>query len=166
MTFPARSRRDFLTGRPPDGALRILPPGASESSIRSCTGCGACAEACPTQVIAIRSGVAVVDFGQGECIFCGRCAERCPEPVFAAGAAGRFAHHAVVGEGCLAFNRVDCQACRDSCAAGAIRFRPQPRGPFVPELDADACTGCGACIGLCPTAAITMTARRGEAAHA
>ncbi len=171
MVLPARTRRGFLTGRSsedqgrifPSG--RILPPGATETSVQNCSGCGACVDACPTKIISIRSGVPVVDFRHSECTFCGKCAERCPENVFPAGSAGGFAHYAAIGDGCLANNYVDCQACRDSCPAGAIRFRPRLGGPFVPELDAEACTGCGACIAVCPADSITIKPRRQEVAH-
>ncbi|MBE1506830.1 ferredoxin-type protein NapF [Rhizobium viscosum] len=171
MVLSTRTRRDFLTGRSPEDPGRIFPPGgifppgATETSVRSCSGCGACVDACPTKIISIRAGVPVVDFSQGECTFCGQCAERCPETVFPAGPAAGFAHHALIDDGCLANNYVDCQACRDSCPEGAIRFWPRLGGPFVPELDAHACTGCGACISVCPADAIVMKPRHREAAH-
>ncbi|MGO4193981.1 ferredoxin-type protein NapF [Rhizobium sp. YAF28] len=165
MVLATRTRRGFLTGRSPEDLDRILPPGASETSVQNCSGCGACVDACPTKIISIRSGIPAVDFRQGGCTFCGKCAERCPENVFPAGSAGGFAHYAAIGDGCLANNYVDCQACRDCCPAGAIRFRPRLGGPFVPELDAAACTGCGACISVCPADAITMNPRHPEAAH-
>ena len=165
MVLSARTRRGFLTGSSSEDQDRIFPPGATETSIQNCSGCGACVDACPTKIISIRAGIPLVDFGHGECTFCGKCAERCPENVFPAGPAAGFAHYAAIGDGCLAHNYVDCQACRDSCPAGAIRFRPRPGGPFVPELDAQACTGCGACIAVCPADAIAMEPRRREAAH-
>ncbi|WP_310388566.1 ferredoxin-type protein NapF [Rhizobium sp. 1399] len=165
MVLATRTRRGFLTGRSPEDLDRILPPGASETSVQNCSGCGACVDACPTKIISIRSGIPAVDFRQGGCTFCGKCAERCPENVFPAGSAGGFAHYAAIGDGCLANNYVDCQACRDCCPAGAIRFRPRLGGPFVPELAAAACTGCGACISVCPADAITMNPRHPEAAH-
>jgi ferredoxin-type protein NapF len=165
MVLATRTRRGFLTGRSPEDLDRILPPGASETSVQNCSGCGACVDSCPTKIISIRSGIPAVDFRQGECTFCGKCAERCPENVFPAGSAGGFAHYAAIGDGCLANNYVDCQACRDCCPAGAIRFRPRLGGPFVPELDAAACTGCGACISVCPADAITMKPHHPEAAH-
>src|SRR3954462_11314413 len=110
MVLPARTRRGFLTGSSSEdqGRIfppgRILPPGATETSVQNCSGCGACVDACPTKIISIRSGVPVVDFRHGECTFCGKCAERCPENVFPAGSAGGFAHYAAIGDGCLANN--------------------------------------------------------------
>ncbi len=33
-------------------------------------------------------------------------------------------------------------------------------GPFQPEIDVDACNGCGACIAVCPVGAVSVTARQ------
>lgn len=166
MDLSASTRRGFLTGRAVGGDTSPYPPGATSESVRHCSGCGDCADACPTKIISIRSGTPRVDFHVGECTFCGECARRCPERVFPPEPTGRFPHHAVISDGCLATNYVDCQACRDACAVGAIRFRPRLGGPFVPELTAEACTGCGACLSVCPTSAISMAARAKEIVHA
>ena len=48
------SRRGFLTLRPRPSPDRIRPPGFSDLDL--CTGCGACGEACPTEIIAIAEG--------------------------------------------------------------------------------------------------------------
>ena len=94
--------------------------------------------------------------GQGECIFCGKCADACPEPVF--GEARVMAHHAEIGGDCLAALGVTCMTCRDVCPESAISMRPRIGGPFLPGLDAAACSGCGACLGACPSAAIALVA--------
>ena len=41
----------------------------------------------------------------------------------------------------------------------AIRFQPRAGGPFLPVLDAGRCTGCGACVAPCPSAAIAAQPR-------
>jgi ferredoxin-type protein NapF len=166
MRNATSTRRNFLTGsalRPDAGPF---PPGATAISLRDCTGCGACFDACPSGIISIRSGIPVVDLKKGECTFCGRCAERCPERVFPPDPVKHFPHHATVGDGCLAVNFVDCQACRDSCPSAAIGFAPRIGGPFVPHIDAEACTGCGACLSVCPTRSIVMSTRVEEPVHA
>lgn len=62
------------------------------------------------------------------------------------------------GDGCLPFLGTDCQICRDACPAGAIRFVPRRGGPFLPSVEASSCTGCGDCVGACPTAAMALGA--------
>ena len=44
--------------------------------ISKCTGCGACAQACPKQAITIRNKLTVIN--EYLCIQCGTCAEICP----------------------------------------------------------------------------------------
>ena len=160
------TRRGFLTGRSVKARPIYHPPGVTDRSIQDCSGCGDCASACPTGIIAMQNGRPTLDFDAGECTFCGECANHCLEPVFPAVRATQFAHHAVIATSCLALNYVDCMACRDACPTSAIRFKPRLGGPFVPSLEADPCTGCGACVSVCPTQAITMTARTTETVHA
>lgn len=161
----ALSRRDFLRGSRQDASVRIRPPGVEDAALAGCTGCGACVEHCPAKIISLADGLPVLDFTAGECTFCGACAASCPEPVFAE-TASRFDHIVTISAACLPFQRVDCQACRDACPTAAIRFRPVRGGPFVPELLADACTGCGACISVCPVGAVTTAPLSREAAYA
>ncbi|WP_223844166.1 4Fe-4S dicluster domain-containing protein [Rhizobium gallicum] len=71
---------------------------------------------------------------------------------------------AVVTEGCLARKDIACQSCGESCPDQAIRFRPRIGSPFLPELNGGMCSGCGACLQVCPVGAITLRARAVEAA--
>lgn len=158
MAAGVTNRRGFLTGLAVRSETGPFPPGATSQSVVNCTGCGDCVSACPTGIISIRSGVPIVDFRRGECTFCGRCSEQCPERVFPPEPARSFDHLAVIGDDCLAVNYVDCQSCRDVCPERAIRFRPRLGGPFVPTLDADACTGCGACVSVCPSRSVSISA--------
>lgn len=166
MAQLASTRRAFLTG----DALKVrhgfYPPGVTADTIGQCSGCGECAEVCPTKIISMAHGVPTLDFQQGECTFCGECSKRCPERVFPPQPATSFSHHAAIADDCLAINYVDCQACRDACPTTAITFRPRIGGPFVPVLNTDPCTGCGACVAVCPSQSITMTQHTMEAMHA
>lgn len=160
------SRRELLRGGRRPEPPRICPPGVALSDLAACSGCGKCVEHCPTGIIALRDGLPALDFSAGECTFCGKCADICPEPVFQNGPAARFDHVMAIGAACLTFAGVDCQACRDACPAEAIRFRPRRGGPFTPELDAQACTGCGACLSVCPAGAIAIAENATEAQYA
>ncbi|MEM4247850.1 MAG: 4Fe-4S binding protein [Candidatus Nanoarchaeia archaeon] len=41
----------------------------------TCTGCGACVSACPTEAIEMRDGKAFVT---DKCVDCGACVDECP----------------------------------------------------------------------------------------
>ncbi|NKN36110.1 ferredoxin-type protein NapF [Agrobacterium sp. a22-2] len=158
------SRRRFLVGARAEEHCPIAPPGATPLGLASCSGCGACAEHCPTGIIRLVDRRPSLDFSAGECLFCGKCADACPEPVFTG--ERHFAHVAAIGSHCLAQNAVSCQSCGDVCPTAAIRFRPRLGGPFTPDLDASACNGCGACIAICPVSAIDIRQPSLEVAHA
>ncbi|WP_082519866.1 ferredoxin-type protein NapF [Rhizobium sp. Root1220] len=147
------SRRAFLKGEV--SRLPILPPGVSPSSLEQCTACNRCAERCPTSIIRLVAGVPRVDLSIGECTFCRECLRVCPEPVFDA-ERFQFNHVAEVSGECLAAKGVACQSCGEACPAQAIGFRPRIGGPFLPVIDPTTCTGCGACLQVCPVDAIAV----------
>lgn len=160
------SRRAFFGGRQAAGFRRILPPGATAEGLLACNACGSCANACPTHIISLVDDLPSLDFSGGECTFCGECSKVCPEQVFQVPLLDRFPHIALITDSCLARDRVECQSCRDVCPEQAIRFRPQAGGPFLPALDDQLCNGCGACISVCPVAAIKVRELSQEGAHA
>lgn len=159
------TRRSFLVARtslPPE--LPARPPGAAD--LHSCTGCKVCVEACPAAIVSLKDGLPFLSFVGGECTFCGKCAAACPEPVFVSEVPRRLLSAVSIGPSCFAPNGIACQSCRDACPEDAIRFRPRVGGPFLPELDESACTGCGRCISVCPASAITVAERSTEEEHA
>lgn len=166
MEQQSLSRRNFLRAGWRAETAPVRPPGVREQALSACTGCGECVRHCPAGIVSLADGLAVVDLSAGECTFCGACAENCPEPVFTEERAGRFDHVIAIAASCLPFHGVDCQACRDACPTGAIRFRPRRGGPFVPELAAASCTGCGACIAICPVGATAVASRPVEVVYA
>ena len=159
-------RRGFLSGRFVAKPSAVRPPWSREATIvAACTGCDACVTACPQDIIRLDAGKhPVIDFSANDCTFCGRCAEICPEPVFDRKALA-FQHVAVIGTACFAARGVVCQSCGDICPEMAISFRPRIGGPAMPALSGDRCTGCGACIGICPAQAIS-TVQMAEVNHA
>jgi len=153
-----------------DTSLRPPWSRAGDAFDQACTRCGKCVDACPTHVLRIENGRLRVDYADGECTFCGACATVCPEPAFDMVA---FASHAQpwnvgarIDNTCLARLGVECSSCGDSCEAHAIRFRVHGGTTPDPRVDPHLCTGCGACVRVCPASAITVVARKPPVAHA
>lgn len=123
-----------------------------------CTKCHVCADACPVHILVTDSdGFPGADFRRGECTFCGTCADVCPERLFNSDrTTAPWDLVGAIGGSCLTLGGVSCRCCEDSCEVGAIRFRPQLGGASQPRLDADSCTGCGACVAVCPVGAIDV----------
>lgn len=152
------SRRRLLTGRPPSEMAPPRPPWAETARfVEACTRCGDCGRACPEAIVVAGSGgFPRLDFRRGGCTFCGACADACRQPVFGSRDGRPWFLVARLSERCLARSGVVCQSCGDACEPRAIRFRPALRTAAQPELDAGACTGCGACVSACPADAITV----------
>ena len=152
------ARRAFLKGRTGGKTFDVrLPWLATHRFVDDCTRCGECLAACPEKVIVPSAGgFPSIDFANGECTFCGACAEACPEPLFDRGRAEPWQFKALISGQCLAKRRVMCRSCEDACALGAIAFKPAARRPPLPEIMSADCTGCGACVSVCPENAIAI----------
>ncbi|HQZ02458.1 MAG TPA: ferredoxin-type protein NapF [Thauera sp.] len=157
------ARRSFLRGSMRAVAAAIRPPWALGEAefISACTRCDACIDACPTSILMrADGGFPGVDFSRGECTFCADCVTAC-EPralVRVLDEPAPWALRAQIGRACLAEAGVECRVCGERCPTVAIRFRPRLGGVALPQLDAAACTGCGACFAPCPTRAILIKA--------
>jgi ferredoxin-type protein NapF len=57
---------------------------------------------------------------------------------------------------CFAFHGVQCESCRDTCEAGALRFMLQHGAMARPVFDPARCTRCGECASVCPANAIRV----------
>lgn len=146
------SRRALLRGMPKMTDFP-RPYGAVMAFEAECSQCGDCARACPEAIILRdKAGYPAIDFSQGACSFCGDCIAACPTEALRAGEP--FLWRATLQSGCLGNQ---CRACEDQCSAAAIKFRPALGGQALPQIDRDLCTGCGACVAPCPTAALTLT---------
>ena len=65
-------------------------------------------------------------------------------------------HIARIGEACVEPKGVMCRRCGDECDVRAISFRLLGAGKALAVLDGEACTGCRACLPVCPVQAIDL----------
>lgn len=100
--------------------------------------------------------MAGVDFNKGECELCRACADICPADLFTPASKAPWQIRAEITETCLANNGVVCQTCHELCPNDAIRLSHRLGAPPSLTIETDACSGCGACIAPCPSAAIDM----------
>jgi ferredoxin-type protein NapF len=85
--------------------------------------------------------------------------DACRAAALQAGPVGSHAawpHRVVFAARCLSAQGVVCRACGDHCETGAIRFRLAPGGRSFAQVELARCTGCGACVAVCPAGAVTM----------
>ena len=153
------SRRGFFRGRPRPRAENRPPWAINEARfVDVCTRCNDCLKACPEQILVSGDGgYPTVDFGRGECTFCGDCVAACqPHALIRAEGVPPWPYQAQISAACLPHKGVECRVCGDFCDARAIRFSPRLGGSPLPEIDAEKCTGCGACVAPCPTQAIAI----------
>jgi ferredoxin len=77
----------------------------------------------------------------------------------AVAAPGETRLRAVIQPNCIAFaQNVVCRSCGDACDAAAIRFSPRLNAAALPVVLPERCTGCGACLPVCPANAILLQA--------
>ena len=157
------TRRQFFRSLGGHGPIR-RPPWTGDDFTERCVRCAACIDACPEQVLFHGGGgFPEIRFEHEGCSLCGACVDACGEPVFDTRRPA-FPWRARIEAHCLALADIHCQSCQDACEWRAIAFPPQLGRPPKPQLNLEACTGCGACQAQCPNHAITMTSE--EMAHA
>lgn len=128
------------------GAITVNPEtGIAEVDESKCTGCGACAKACPRNIIEIRTagpkgrkvvvlcnnhdkGAIANKICKKSCIGCGKCVKTC-EKFEAISLDGNLAH--IDPEKCKM-----CRKCEEACPRGAIvGFNFPPRKPKTEEAE-------------------------------
>jgi len=137
--------------------------------IENCSQCGDCLTVCEEQIIIKGDGgFPKIDFTQGECTFCQKCVETCQLPLFVenltqqpwqlADNENTTANLAIeIKSNCLATNQVFCRSCQDCCEPEAITFQYGSSSIPQPIINKNDCNGCGACVSVCPQAAISLS---------
>ncbi|MEZ8930181.1 MULTISPECIES: ferredoxin-type protein NapF [unclassified Vibrio] len=153
------SRRRLFSRRKVDSSQIRLPWIKSlESFADDCTRCGKCIESCETHIIIVGDGgFPTVDFSKDECTFCYQCANVCPEPIFKPEEETPWLAKATISDKCLAQQNVECRSCGDMCEPMAIQFQLRAGSVALPKIELDECSGCGACVAVCPTSAILVS---------
>jgi len=140
----------------------LRPPWAIDESdfVARCDQCSECVTACPSHLIeTANDGLPFMNFSKGECDFCNACARACgtgaltylddpKQPVWSL--------VANIESECIAYQGVVCRTCGEHCEAAAIRFVPVVGRGQMPRIELERCTGCGACVSVCPVKAIRM----------
>lgn len=167
-------------GRSPSAAPAIRPPATGSESrfLRLCVRCGACVRACPSGIIrcgGAGSGLAGVlapevsfedDYCSASCTACGQACPVGAIPKFTT--ANKFERPMGVArvdhDVCLLGVGRDCGACATACPHEALDLKWIP-AEMVSRVvvNSKACTGCGYCEYVCPSAprAIRVRAVRG-----
>jgi ferredoxin-type protein NapF len=138
-----------------------------ETFTDKCTRCSECIDVCPESVLEKGDGgFPTINFQKGECTFCGDCVDACDMPVFKSkeekpwdlvAEIVKDASASVSLDGaCMAYQGVMCQSCKDVCDVRAVKLNYSALGMPVPEVNNELCTGCGACVSVCPTSAIKI----------
>lgn len=152
------SRAQFLRGSFKASPVLRPPWAITESEfINHCSRCNDCITSCPSQIIKRGSGgFPEIDFQQGECTLCGDCLTACPTGALNPSISPPRPYHIQITSQCLSYQGVFCMSCQEQCETRAIRFPMVNASVPQPIIEHDQCTGCGACVAPCPTAAISL----------
>lgn len=153
------------------GTNIIRPPAALEPAklYSVCTRCGSCIKACPTRILTedvrITPGFLTprVAFLSGYCLeTCNNCSVVCPS-----GAITLFRVEAksqifmglaeIKTKDCLLTSLKECDRCKAACPYNAVEIGSVENSILmIPFISDEKCTGCGACMVICPTACISI----------
>ncbi len=153
------ARRDLLRGYLTPVTAPIRPPGAiaEKNFLSLCTPCQDCASACPHDLIDHdKAGRPVMNFAQTTCVFCADCTRACKSGALDEQQARPWQVMAQINQDCLSRNGITCRTCGDHCDEQAISFELMTKGRSQPIINDDQCTGCGACMRICPNKSITI----------
>lgn len=163
--MPIAVTRRELFGRSAAKSAALLPPWAISISDYSglCDGCGECVSACPEQILSLNEDhLAIVDFKKSGCILCGDCETACPTGALKKENAPAWNHKAVINSKCISTQGVVCRLCEEACDAQAIKFKLLLEGRSMPLITSELCNGCGGCLSVCPTDAVSLITPNNE----
>ncbi len=148
----------------------IRPPGAGNEQefLETCSKCGNCIRACP--YFALRPvlmanefdrGTPALRIGEAFCRFCHEfpCVAACPTGALSQKQQSRLHKIGcaeVIAGNCIRKDGTDCRACFDkceeigSCAIKLVTSAQNDAECSFPEIINSKCSGCGACLTVCP----------------
>ena len=152
----------------PVRATPIVPPGAwsARNFASHCTACQLCVSVCPNNVL--RPSTELTKLMQPEMYYergychpeCTRCSDVCPtgaiRPItIEEKSSTRIGHAVWIRKNCIPLtDGVECGECARHCPSGAIMMVPSDNNDVnsvrIPVVNAELCTGCGACENFCP----------------
>jgi ferredoxin-type protein NapG len=147
------------------GKRYLRPPGAIDETafLLTCTRCGDCGTACPTDVIRFlppSAGAAVgtpyIDPMTNPCDLCGKCMPAC-EPqallLITDPREVRMGTAVLNTDTCWAHQGQPCDLCYQRCPYPDEAIRMVAGKP---EILADKCTGCGECVYACVSTPVSL----------
>jgi len=161
-----------LPGVVKDHEINIIRPPAALESIKLysvCTRCGSCIKACPTRILTedvrFTPGFLTprVTFLNGYCLeTCNRCSVVCPSGAITlfrveAKSQIRMGLAEIKTKDCLLASLKECDRCKAVCPYNAVEIGSVDNSNLmIPFISNEKCTGCGACMVICPTACISI----------
>jgi ferredoxin-type protein NapF len=158
----SNSRRNFLHGNITNRVTTVRPPWAQQSPLfeEKCLQCNDCIDACPQNIIfRADDGYPYLAFSLNGCDFCAECLEICGTGALQGLRSDidqAWQHRMQITDRCLSLGGIVCRTCGDHCEESAIKFSLLTQGRSLPEINPKTCTGCGQCIAICPTDAISI----------
>ena len=148
-TCDAVRRKHDYRGKQTCRAANMVYSGDKACSF-ACLGYGDCVAVCPQNAISVNDGVARID--PRKCIGCGICVRECPNSIIhlindTSRVVVECSNHdkgAVTRKACTN-GCIGCMKCQKTCPHGAITVINN-----LAEINYELCTGCGACVEVCP----------------